>query len=107
MLSERGDKAEAHLPVPPPLSHRSENQSVPAGEQFLSTESKATLSTVIDGEIGIVHFDEDKGEIFISGHHLEWVQIGDMEKKLLDRFSELLREARPRLFRSFEEVSKR
>ena len=55
-------------------------------------KNRLTFTFVMDNEVASIHFDKERGEIFLKGHNIMNMTINTAQKEALERLGSVLKE---------------
>ena len=76
--------------VPPAVSRREPGAFSPTGSQLISFEERLTYTFAHGREVGAVHFDRGRGEIFYKGHNIRNMDLEEWQWQVMEKLRQIL-----------------
>lgn len=65
-------------------------QGVPKGSQLVSFGERITYTFAYGKEVGSIHFDRGRGEIFYKGHNIRNMDIEEWQMQMMEQLRKIL-----------------
>ena len=77
------------LPAPPVVQGK-KSEELPMKGQLISFGDRITYTFAYGTEVGSIHFDRGRGEIFYKGHNIRNIEIEDWQWQVMESLRHML-----------------
>lgn len=83
----QSDQSSASTPVQP---QREKETSLSHESQLVSFGERVTYTFVHGREVGSIHFDRMRGEVFYKGHNIRHMELEEVQMQMLEKLRSVL-----------------